>query len=370
MVEVADIKWGSYRQYEGPYYLGTQKFKLPTSVTDAARQVAVVTATEGGTYDAYNGYDVCISSSGLIQMCEKSMFGVSSLLGAVIEERGRRALGGKFLNLLDETLYGFTHSGSSKFRFHRGLDVVDSLEEQQSLFLLNSTGKKGTWDEESKEWSKKWAVAISSVWEDPENQHVQMRWIAKKLNRFCMPYAKRVLAGLTLTPLSRAFIAAYYSYTANNPTWAVQALRHAIEEEGADLSTRDGVITALRELTFHKGITIYPHRYRKIRPVIEKLYDVDLPDLAGDLKNYRSMVPESHTIPDDPVVWDTSVYQDSLARLGYDLGPKGVDGIWGGKTEAALLSFEEGYPGMPREKVDGKPDVYAQEALEQAVLAL
>lgn len=370
MVDVEDIKWGKYRQYEGPYYLGTQKFKLPTHVTDPARQVAVVTATEGGTYDAYNGYDVCIASSGLIQMCEKGMFGVSSLLGAVVDERGRAALGGEFATVLDETGYAFRTTSATKYRFLHEGEVVDSLEEQQALFLKNSKGTKGTWDADSKEWAKRWAVAISSVWEDPENQAVQMRWIAKKLHRFCMPYAKKVLGALPLTPLSRAFIAAYYSYTANNPTWAVQSLKYAIEEQGADLNTTDGVIIALRELTFHKGITIYPHRYKKIRPVIEELYGVDLPDLASDLRNYVSMVGEGNTVPDDPVVWDIAQYQDALCRLGYDLGPKGVDGIWGGKTAAALLSFEEGYPGMPRDKIDGKPDYYAQEALEQAVLAL
>ncbi len=58
--------------------------------------------------------------------------------------------------------------------------------------------------------------------------------------------------------------------------------------------------------------------------------------------------------------------QTSLAALGYDVGPKGMDGLYGPATKAAVWAFQEDYQdqlGAP----DGKPGKNTQAMLEQAL---
>ena len=57
MSVIADIGWGRYRQYEGPFYRGEHRFVLPEDHQRHDRILAVTTATEGGRYDAINMYD-------------------------------------------------------------------------------------------------------------------------------------------------------------------------------------------------------------------------------------------------------------------------------------------------------------------------
>ena len=57
MVASSDIGWASYRQYEGPFFRGHASFRMPAEPTQADRVVRVITATEGGHYDSFNGYD-------------------------------------------------------------------------------------------------------------------------------------------------------------------------------------------------------------------------------------------------------------------------------------------------------------------------
>ncbi|MFA5436211.1 MAG: hypothetical protein WC372_09260, partial [Candidatus Neomarinimicrobiota bacterium] len=61
MIEASEIGWGSYREFEGPLFWGRQRHQVRERgapvVSDEADILSVLTATEGGTYDAYNGYD-------------------------------------------------------------------------------------------------------------------------------------------------------------------------------------------------------------------------------------------------------------------------------------------------------------------------
>jgi hypothetical protein len=67
MVDKSQIKWGEYKNYEGPYFIGSVPFSLSSNPSDDEKILAVITATEGGCYDSINMYDSCILSSGLIQ---------------------------------------------------------------------------------------------------------------------------------------------------------------------------------------------------------------------------------------------------------------------------------------------------------------
>src|SRR5512138_1105983 len=83
MPKPEDIKWSSYQTFEGPFFIGTQGFKLPEQPTFNDRILAVITATEGGHWNAINMYDRCIMTVGLIQWCEAGQYSVSDMLGAL-----------------------------------------------------------------------------------------------------------------------------------------------------------------------------------------------------------------------------------------------------------------------------------------------
>jgi peptidoglycan hydrolase-like protein with peptidoglycan-binding domain len=90
-------------------------------------------------------------------------------------------------------------------------------------------------------------------------------------------------------------------------------------------------LDAIRQLVFGSGIKIYPERYgtrqyagRGIRATVERLYGIDLPDYAEDLRGDMMSVLE---------------VQQALKKAGFDPGP--LDGIWGKKTAGAVAAFQE-----------------------------
>lgn len=357
MATPADIGWGSYKGFEGPFYKGKFGFVMPGTPTESDLIMAVITATEGGHWDAYNGYDRCICTSGLIQWCEAGQFSVSDMLGAVGDKRPE-LLNPVDLIAVDSGMeFQKNDRGRWRFFFNDARGEVDRLQEQQQQFLLRSNGTIGSWDDLSKAYAKKWAAAISSVWENPDAQKIQGDYTARRLMGFVMPEAQKVLAMAPPTNIGRAFKAAYLSFAANNPARASDALQAALPGAGTAWSL-DWLIAVLKSLTFNPGVAIYPHRYECIRPVLEKLYGLDLPDLSQDLQAWQE---ETGT----PAV-DTGTIQRALIALGYDLGPTGADGKFGPKTKDALLTFEQ-LSGLPNP--DGVPDALTTNKLKEAVEA-
>lgn len=336
MATSADIKWSAYRSFEGPFYLGKCRYVLPEVSTENERFIAVITATEGGRFDAINMYDRCIISSGLVQWCEASQYSVSDMLGH---------LGPHLLGKLREFAprpFEFKKNEKGRFRFFtEDMGEVDTLQEQQ-LFFLSCDGLKGSWTPEAKkEYAKSWAAAVATVWENPEAQKVQVDYTAKRLTGFILPEARKVYDAAPPTGVGRAFRAAYLSFAANNPTWANSSLRKGLETT-KEAWTLPWLEDVLRALTFASGVTIYPQRYNAIRPLLERLYGVNLPDFATELGIVERLGGPIATI-------DTKDLQEALIFLGFDLGPTGADGAYGGKTKDAVLSFEQLDYGEPDE---------------------
>jgi len=360
MVKPVSIKWGSYKEYEGPVYWGTQKHRLSASPAQDECILFVLTTTEGGAYDAYNGYDKCICTSGLIQWCDRAPYLlVTKLLGG---------LAAKDASLLDPVTdfigkrgYCFAPTKDGwRFKGVKSGSVVSTVEQQQVLYLGGSSGKKGGWTEDQKRVAKEWAAALSTVWESKEAQQIQLAYTVKRLRGFAVPGAAEVVSAAEGygNMYSLAFQAAYLSFAGNNPARAGKALKAAITEAPVAW-TKDWLILALRHLTFDSGVVIYPHRYEKIRPVLERLYGVDLPDFSEELKKWKATNGfKGNLAPKD--------LQQGLLWLGFDLGPCGADGVIGKKTKAALLSFEKSVD-VPEEHQDGVPDQHTLPALEKAL---
>jgi hypothetical protein len=123
-------------------------------------------------------------------------------------------------------------------------------------------------------------------------------------------------------------------------------LQQAVASTKAEKFSPDWCVEVLKQLTFGPQIAIYPQRYKAIRPVLERLFGVDLPDYADDLKTWKSSVltPPADPIPSGLTLADFDTveeYQRELIAEGHDLGPAGADGIMGKKTKAAIIQFQQ-----------------------------
>lgn len=361
MTTASDVVWGSYQDHEGPFFRGTRWFQLPAKATEDQRLVAVMTAVEAGKADAINGYDRCIISVGYIQLCESPWFGTSGLLGAIAERDP--SLLDPLKPALEASNAEFRKTARGRWRFHfrdpRG--EVDTAEEQQQLFLLTSTGHKGTWGEASKAHAKGWVAALANVLDQDVADEVQMDYVAARMKGFATAPARRILFDDTpWTGWAGATRAIYLSFAGNLPAVASQQLEAAVQEHPGPKWTKDWCIHITRRLTFGPNIAIYPARYDAIRPVVEKLYGVDLPDFADELRTWATDMgvdPNTTTwwdVTDDRVPTLTTVreIQQLLVDLGYDLGPDGADGQMGPRTKAAIVTFQ-GLNGLTADGVVG-----------------
>ena len=351
MITASQVKWGGYKQYEGAYFHGSRKFVLPSNPTSNDLIMSVITSTEGGSANAINAYDRCIISVGYFQWCEAAWFLTSNLLGNIAN---------KDFNLLDPLLPALGASGASfkqkaggKWRFFVGNNEVDDREEQQRLFLLNSNGLKGSWDSKSKEHVKLWVASLANTLAQDEADRIQVSFTSTRVRSFATKKAKDIVFDEKPdTGWVGGLRAAFLSFAANLPAVASEQLQIAVKNTSAPKWSEDWCINVLKQLTFGPNITIYPGRYNKIRPVIEKHYGIDLPDFADDLQKWKSKINHDIDAPcgSEPTFETVEEIQELLARLGYDLGPAGVDGKLGKKTYSAIRAFQS----VNKLIVDGK----------------
>jgi Putative peptidoglycan binding domain/Protein kinase domain len=354
MIKPSEVGWGKYGGFEGPHYRGSIPYVEPSNPTWEDKLVSTVTATEGGRLDGYNGYDRMIVSVGVIQWGEAGQYSVSDLLGAV-SKADPFGLSKALAPALSASDAVFKPNARGRWRFHfrDGRGEVDRVEEQRQLFLLHSDGHVGTWDDASRAHAKLWASCLVNVWQSKEACEAQIAYTAPKMMGFLMPAARTTLFGPG-TPAENegwpgALRAGYISFAANLPAVAAKMLAKAVATTNEAPWSPSWCIAILRELTFGPGIAIYPHRYEKIRPVLERLFGVDLPDFAADLQAWEEAMGEA---PGAPV--DTTVdVQRALLRLGYDLGPAGSDGIMGRLTREAIVQFQT-QAGLEPDGVIGK----------------
>jgi peptidoglycan hydrolase-like protein with peptidoglycan-binding domain len=85
-------------------------------------------------------------------------------------------------------------------------------------------------------------------------------------------------------------------------------------------------------MVFNSEISIWPSRYNAIRTPLEKLFGVDLPDFANELKQWSDDYKYGRTIHE---------VQASLQYLGYDIGPDGSNGKFTKGTSTAIIKFKK-----------------------------
>lgn len=249
--------------------------------------------------------------------------------------------------------------------------IVDTIDKQRRLFFLDSTGELGTWDADSKAHAKSWAAALATLFEGEDAQRVQTRFTTDRLGMFVQKPAK-VLDPLGIPHGGRtnswhwAAYAAFLSFAANNPTIACKMFQAFSAEHGVQPTDRDWVIGLLKQLTFGPNFSIYPARYNAIRPRLEKNFGVDLPDFYSELRAWQREIGIEPSDPESHRLDTTKAVQEALGALGYDLGPAGADGIFGPKTRAAVIAFQQQQNGLKVDGIVGRQTRHAlQTILEQ-----
>lgn len=302
-VTVDKIGWSAYKDYEGPFFHGVQGFTLPSNPSEADSYLAVITAAEGGHYDAINMYDRGIISVGVIQWIESGQYSVSSMLGFVAEKCGIDAVMVPLKPALDMCNATFKKNAKGQWRFFFN-DVkgeVDSLEKTRILFL-GCPGLKGTWTPEAKVRAKTWAACVANVWSTEDARRAQNDFTKPKLLPwFVLPEAKATLFGPEPGDgWVGALRAAYVSFGVNLPSIANAQLKLAVANLKSQKWSADWCTGVLKQLTFGPNIGIYPLRYNGIRPVLEQIWGVSLPKTAKDLQAWQEPEPTVVEPPDAP----------------------------------------------------------------------
>ena len=308
MVTPDQISWAKYGGFEGPFFKGVARYSLPTNPTEADKRLRVLTATEGGTYDAINMYDRCIVSIGLIQWCEATYFLTSKLLHHVAETVGSMVV----TNALEPALTAYNASfkknpqGQWRFFIGDGREVTNNA--MMSDLFLGCSGKEGVWTDEARTRAKLWASCLANVFADEPAQRAQADYTATRLVSFATSDARAILFdGVPDDGWAGAVRAAYLSFAGNLPAVASQQLKIAVARLKAPKWSPEWCTGVLQQLTFGPNIAIYPQRYNAIRPWLEKLWNVTLPVNAASLKAWQPTAVAPVVPVPAPVVPDPSV---------------------------------------------------------------
>jgi hypothetical protein len=297
-ITIDQVRWGSYKEYEGPWFHGVHGFKMPDVPDEADRYMAIITAAEGGHYDSINMYDRGIVSVGIIQYIEAGSFNVSNMLGHVIEKCGSNAVMIPLKPALDLCNATFKKNALGLWRFHfndaRG--EVNTSEKSKELFLGCSGLKQPVppqkpWTPETKERAKLWTVCMANVWSSPMTQRAQHTFIRPRLPGFVMADAKAIVFDKQpSSPWVDALRAAFMSFAINLPLAANNQAKIASATLKSPKWSEAWCIGMLKQLTFGPNITIYATRYNNIRPLMEKLWGISLPKTAKDLLMWREPI--------------------------------------------------------------------------------
>lgn len=332
MATLEDIKIGKYKQFEGPVFWGS----IPVTATgddEGSKNLLVTVTTEGAKWDAGQCYDACILTLGGIQFCEK-FFLCSSLLGAIA------ARDPDLLTLLQEELALYDASFTKGRFWHKGKEVKTDAD-KRNLYFAGSSGLRGQWTDEQWNQASRILVACVNTLAQPEAIDVQRAHTVPRLKTYVHKEAYKVFfgGGEASEGLIGAARAIMISYSANNPTLAYEAYLRTMKGSPDPIWSLDWCIRLFEELAFGSGVVIYPGRYDKIRPVVEKLFGVNLPDYASQLKDWKAKMGSKED--ETPSLSTSSEIQEALIALGYDLGPAGADGKVGKKTTEAIMEFQK-----------------------------
>lgn len=325
-----NLAWGTYGGFAGWYYLG-QRQPLPTT-TRVQKLYAVGCQTEGVGPMAFNAYDSCGWSGGRYQVTELcSGWLLSQLLGHLYEK-----LPDTCASLMQHAAalgYTFKKTPSGWRWFDADGPISRDTATARKFFGNNSNGK--VWTAADKDYAAAFIVEMINIWDSPEALAAQDEYLVRRMLSF-VPSSARWLMDITtpaISPYYEALQAVMLSFTLNRPATAADWLDRTKRESINPIGSYGFLIDFCRNVVYGSQIGIYPKRYDEIRGLVETLYGVDMPDHAKELGAYKKAFNCAAPITPKQI-------QLALIALGYDLGPRGADGIMGAKTEVAVKAFQ------------------------------
>jgi hypothetical protein len=362
IIDSSKVSWGSYSSWEGPVYWGTIPYGPVTkNDTFAKKLMGVLSSTEGGHYDACNLYDRCILTVGIVQWCEAApQCSVSDML-TLCDEADHDKLD-EYLEHIAEGLT-IVKDDHGVGRLQLGAQRIDNTSAQRGLFLGGSTGLKGQWTAPQIATAKKVCAVMASIWQEPEFQAAQLNFTVPKLievygRSFGSGPRHMFDEGFSTEGFAGAMRAIYISYSANLPAVAANIFNRVFPN-GLSGNDEADCIAMSKAMATTSGVGIWPRRYEMIRPTVEALFGVDLPDHTSDLSAWKADFDPGALV----AFPDTKSIQEALLKLGYDLGPSGADGVFGKASRAALMAFQKS-KGLT---ADGVPGPNTFKALAEAI---
>jgi hypothetical protein len=339
MILPSDIGWGAYQDREGPFFPGRARIPEPRTPDPLTKLLLVLLATEsGGRPDAINFYDRCDLTLGLIQHCEAAGQQCAQLLWAIRTATGpdpfepleaRLASRGMRLGMAGPTMAFLDRKGAA----------ILTATERQNAFFAGSKGTRGGWSQAQRTEALEWAATFATVLGDPRTFEPHLRHASGKLLSYVMAETRRlVFPGGVVEGLGwrGALQAVVTSFSANLPAVADRHFRAFVAEQGGRVVDSESfVVGATAALTYRPRIGIYPERLRAILPTVQRLYGVNLS---------AALVTPPKGPPPSPIEAELDKphgLQAALLALGYDLGPKGADGVIGAKTREAVKAFQK-----------------------------
>lgn len=359
--KVPDLKWGSYKNYEGWYSYGPS-FPLVVTASDSStrKELRVVTSTESprSNAGAVNAYDVCMISTGDLQLCE--IYHLSTDLIGFLVTNGI-PLTETFREAMNASGVVFRRNPKGRWRFYRGNgSPVESTSAKREVYFDGCSGLKGGWTDSGKERSALWVAGYQEMLISEGAVPLQRTFLESRIRSYVLPEAKELLWGRgTPDPgasgWAGAVRAAFLSFSVNN---SVIAQENLLKAKVPNLFSEEGFLRAVKALTFAPGNpVIYPKRYEDLRPILENLYGIDLPDARKELAAWSVPVP---------LRLSPKQIQERLIQLGYDIGPAGADGFLGKRSTGAIKEFQT----KANLVVDGIPGVATVTALVAATSSL
>lgn len=337
------LLWGNYGGFEGFYTYGPS-IPPPLDGSVESELLHIICRTEGpggGTPSAVNAFDQCMISIGYLQLCQ-TFFLSTDLLGYLKDKSV--PFTPTLQKAFQESSVTFQKNAVGRYRmFNRNGKPVETKEGQQEVFFgPDCNGRIGSWKEHNKDRAKLWVLGLQETLIQPEAIKHQIQFLLPRIMSWVTKRSRDRLWGPNTPPREAkgwvgAVRAMFLSYSVNNSVIADANL--ASIPESVPLFTEEGFVTLARALVFNPGNpAIYPKRYEDIRPAIERIYGVNLPDNRKDLQTWSAAtmgLKGGTTLPSVKEV------QKALLVAGADLGPKGADGIEGPKTKAAIRKYQE-----------------------------
>lgn len=297
-VTSGNIGWSSFSSFEGPFFGGRQRYVLPENPSENDRIMAVVTAAEGGHYDAINMYDAGIVSVGLIQWINAGQHSVDAMLGRVIVDCGADKVLEPLKPALERSKATFKQTATGAWRFHDANGVpVETNAQQRALFFLGC-GPKGSWNADAKLHAKVWAAAFANIWADAGARKAQVDYTVPRLKDFLFGGTRQSLYdGNPDTGWYGAIRAAVISFGVNLPSPTSKLYSAFNASTKSPKWSSDWCIGLLKHLTFQSNQHHWLLRYNSIRPVLENLWGVKLPKTTKEL---AAWVPKGIDVPVAP----------------------------------------------------------------------